>query len=330
MGMVMGMTDSTTPALQPRHEDWLEVDGDHRIHFAQWGRPAAIPVAYLHGGPGSGCAPDAHLLFDLVHFAPVLHDQRGAGRSEPAGALEANTTEDLLQDMERLRVHLGIERWLLFGGSWGAALALLYAQRFPERVLGMVLRGVFLARPSDVRWFFGPNGVARIFPREYAAFTEGVSVKQRENPQAAYAERLQDADPEVRREAAQQWYRWEDTVVSHGLPQNARTGAQAPQNMNADSLVQRARIAAHYACHDFFLGGAGVLHAPERLHGIPGQVVHGAQDLVCPMENARTLHRHWPEARLRVVEGAGHAASHPEIRKQLLSALEELARTPGS
>lgn len=321
------LAESADALQQPRREGWLEVDGGHRVHYAQWGRPAALPVAYLHGGPGSGCAGDEHMWFDLVRFAPVLHDQRGAGRSEPPGRLEANTTTHLLQDLERLREHLGIERWLLFGGSWGASLALLYAQRFPERVLGMVLRGVFLARPQDAHWFFGPEGVARIFPREYAEFTAGMSAEERQNPPAAYVARLQDADPEQREEAARRWRRWEDTVVRHGMPGDDGAAATSAPTPAPEALVQRARIAAHYASHDFFLGRAGALEASERLRGIPGQLVHGALDLVCPLENAWSLQRHWPEARLRVVEGAGHAAGHPDMRKHLLLALDEVARS---
>lgn len=311
------------PSAQPRHEGHLEVEGGHRIHFAQWGRPGALPVAYLHGGPGSGCAPEARLLFDLRRFAPVLHDQRGAGRSVPAGALEANTTEYLVQDLERLRQHLGIERWLLFGGSWGAALALLYAQRFPERVLGMVLRGVFLARPADARWFFGPRGVARIFPREYAAFTAGLHAEHRDDPVAAYAAWLDDPDPAVHQLAARRWRDWEDTVVRHGLPRT-HTGRSAP-GPEPHTLIQRARIGAHYARHDFFLGGDGALPRPGALQGIPGQLVHGALDLVCPLDSACTLHRHWPDAQLRIVERAGHAGTHPALRTALLEALDQLA-----
>lgn len=309
-------------AMRPRQSGYLDAGAGHRIHFEQWGASDAVPVAYLHGGPGSGCGAAVHSQFDLERFAPVLHDQRGAGRSVPGGSLHENTTERLLQDLERLRVHLGIDRWILFGGSWGAALALLYAQRFPERVLGMVLRGVFLARPRDARWFFGPGGVARIYPREYAALTADLSETERQDMPTAFAVRLHHQDPAVRVEAARRWRRWEDTVVRHGLPPEDAGRAAPPV---PEVLVQRARIATHYACNGFFLGESGVLKACERLQEIPGQIVHGALDLVCPVENAWTLHRQWPRARLRVVDNAGHAAGHPAIRQALAEALDEVA-----
>ncbi len=309
----------------PRRAGYLPAEDGHRVYFEQWGEPGALPLVYLHGGPGSGCGVAARALFDPARFTAVFLDQRGAGRSKPAARLQGNTTAALVHDLERLRSTLGIDRWLLFGGSWGAALALRYAQEHPRRVLGMVLRGVFLARRGDARWFFGTEGVARLFPREYEEFVAGLDAAQRAAPTAAFARRLASPDPEVRLQAARRWHAWEARVLCHALQLPGRQGTANACAPPAATRVQRALIAAHYARHEFFLQGEGVLTRPQRLRGIPGHVVHGALDLVCPLENAWTLHRAWPEGRLQVLENCGHSAMDPRMRGALVAALDAVA-----
>lgn len=320
----------TQSKSQPRRKGHLPTGDGHWIYFEQWGATDAVPVVYLHGGPGSGCAPGAHALFDQRRLAPVFIDQRGAGLSRPAGALENNHTDALVDDLERVREALGIERWIVFGGSWGATLALCYAQAYPHRVMGMVLRGVFLARPCDIRWFFGAEGVARLFPHEYERFLDGLQGSEREDPPAAYSRRLASTDWQERVHAAHRWWAWEDTVVRHGLQQITERDTAGGGVPSPERLVQRASIATHYACKGFFLGPQGAVTRPERLRGIAGCIVHGALDLVCPVENAWTLHRLWPEAELQILEDCGHAVVDPRMREALVAALERILSQCGA
>ena len=306
------------PLPEPFATGYLDVGGPHRLYYEQCGNPAGIPVVCLHGGPGSGCAPWHRRFFDPERFHILLYDQRGAGKSQPQACLESNTTALLLADLEVLRRRLGLQRWILFGGSWGATLALLYAQAHPERVTGLVLRGVFLARARDQTWFFGSEGVARVFPEAYAAFLEGLTAKECTDPVLAYHRRLSGSDPVARDAAAAAWHAWEHAVVSHTLD----TEASEPQ---PDVLVARATIACHYARHGFFLGQDGALADVARLAGVPGVMVHGRRDLVCPVESAVTLRRAWAESTLVVLENCGHAAAEPAMQDGLMRATETLA-----
>ncbi len=312
------------PPTEPYDTGNLEVTDGHRLYFEQVGNRNGIPVAFIHGGPGSGCNPSQRRFFAADRFRAILYDQRGAGRSRPAGVLAGNDTYQLVHDLERLREWLEIERWLLFAGSWGATLALLYAQRFPDRVSGMVVRGTFLARPVDLAWFFGQRGVARIFPDEYREFLEPLPAEERASPPEGYRRLLQDPEPKTRLAAGLAWRAWENRVTEHNLP-----GKDSAPPADAEALVSRAAIASHYAASSFFLDERGALTAPERLAGIPGAIVHGRRDLVVPVENATTLHRHWPRAHLEIPEDCGHLANEPATAQASINALEQLAETAG-
>ena len=306
------------PLAEPFVTGYLDVGGPHCLYYEQSGNSSGVPVVCLHGGPGSGCAPRQRRFFDPERFHIVLYDQRGAGKSRPQACLEANTTPLLLADLEALRHRLGLGRWMLFGGSWGAALALLYAQAHPERVTSLVLRGVFLARPRDQAWFFGCEGVARLFPEAYAAFLEGGQAEADGDPVNAYHRRLSGSDRDVRYAAALAWHTWEHTVVSQSLDTEAEPPAP-------DVLLTRAAIACHYARHGFFLADNGALADVARLEGIPGVIVHGRRDLVCPLESAVTVQRAWPESMLVVLENCGHTAAEPAMQDALMRAAESLA-----
>jgi proline iminopeptidase len=308
------------PAIEPYNCGWLAVEAPHRIYFEECGNRSGIPVVFLHGGPGSGCSPAHRRFFNPQRYHSVLFDQRGAGHSEPAGCLDKNTTQDLLRDLERLRTHLSIDSWLLYGGSWGATLALLYAQQHPQRVLGLVLRGVFLARQRDVAWVYGREGVSRLFPRDYDPFIDYLTPYGSDDPIAAYHRLLTTGEPAVREAAARCWHAWEARVVRQFLP-------PVPQTELSDSkeMLRRALIVSHYASHDFFLGRNGLPLHLEQLQEKPCIIIHGQRDLVCPLEAAWTLHHAWPRSELRIVEEGGHVAAEPAIGQALVKAFDEMA-----
>ncbi|MGH8502029.1 MAG: prolyl aminopeptidase [Gammaproteobacteria bacterium] len=313
------------PEIEPYASGMLDVQRPHRLYFEQCGNPNGIPVIFLHGGPGSGCAPGHRRFFNPDVYRIVLLDQRGAGRSRPAGCLENNDTHALLEDLERLRAELRIERWLLYGGSWGATLALLYGQQQPRRVLALVLRGAFLARHRDLVWFYGADGVGRLFPREYESFINHLAPSERHEPVAAYNRLLTAPEPSVRLAAARQWGAWEGRVVRQFLPPE-----KEDKPPDVDEVQRRASIVNHYAHHDFFLGGDGVpLHWEARQH-TPCVMVHGQRDLVCPLEAAWTLHRAWPQSKLVIIETGGHVASEPAVGEALVRVFDEMpARLTG-
>ena len=313
------------PSIEPFARGYLDVGGPQRLYYEQSGNPDGIPVVCLHGGPGSGCVPWQRCFFDPARFHIVLYDQRGAGKSQPQACLESNTTQTLLVDLEVLRQRLGLPRWILFGGSWGATLALLYAQTCPQPVIGLVLRGVFLARRRDRAWFFDADGVARLFPEAYGAFLEALNAYERSDPLTGYYRRLSGHDPGARHAAALAWHAWEHAIVSHTLETDGKASEPEP-----DVLAARAAIACHYARHDYFLGDDGVLADIERLGKVPGVIVHGRRDLVCPLESAVTLHQVWPDSTLVVLDSCGHPAAEPAMQDALISATETLAERAGA
>lgn len=308
------------PEIEPYASGMLEVAAPHQLYFEQCGNPGGLPVVFLHGGPGSGCSPAHRRFFDPARYRSILFDQRGAGRSEPAGCLENNTTQALVDDLERLRSHLGIDRWLLYGGSWGATLGLLHARQYPQNILGLVLRGVFLARRRDVVWVYGPEGVGRLFPREYEAFIGELVVSERADPVAAYYRRFTENEPASRERAALRWHAWESRVVRQFLPPEPETGQPDPTE-----TLRRALIVSHYARHDFFLGRDGVALQFEELRSKPCVIIHGQRDLVCPLEAAWRLHRAWPRSELRIVEEGGHVAAESAIGAALVKTLDDMA-----
>lgn len=316
------------PVLYPRVEPYrvheIAVDGLHTLYIEEAGNPEGLPVVVLHGGPGVGCDPAQRRFFDPSVYRIVLFDQRGAGRSTPHAELRDNTTVHLISDLETIRRWLDIERWLLFGGSWGATLALAYAQSHPRHVLAMILRGVFLGRKRDIQWFY-QEGASRILADHWREFVAPVAENRRGDMIAAYYELLTGKDRGGRLRAAQAWSVWEGHAI--GLMPNDNVVAQ----FSADKLaLSMARIECHYFINDCFLQDNQLLRDAERLRDIPGVIIHGRYDVVCPLESAVGLHGVWPDAELHIIEGAGHAASEPGVRDALVSATRDMARRLGA
>jgi proline iminopeptidase len=311
--------DALYPPIEPHRNGFLEVDHGHRLYWEACGNRDGLPVVFLHGGPGSGCESWHRRFFDPARYRIVLFDQRGSGRSTPHAGLEANTTADLIADIERLRELLGIRRWVVFGGSWGSTLGLAYAEAHADRVVGLVLRGIFLCRPRDIQWFY-QSGADRLFPEAWARFVEPIPEAERDDLVAAYHRRLTGPDRALRERVAQAWSVWEGSTSC--LRPNPGVVAHFADPSVAVSL---ARIECHYFRHDSFLAPDQLLRDADRLSGIPGFIVHGRYDVVCPVEQAVALHRVWPQAELRIVPDAGHSAAEPAIACELVAATDALA-----
>ncbi len=303
------------PALEPYRTGMLDVGDGHTIYFEECGNPNGQPALLVHGGPGGGSNPTMRRFHDPNHYRIVLFDQRGCGRSTPNASLEANTTWHLVADMERLRETLGIERWQLFGGSWGSTLALAYAETHPERVDSLILRGIFLVRRAELEWFY-QEGCSWIYPDAFAAYEAQIPPAERGDMIAAYHRRLTDPDPQIRIAAAKAWSVWEGSTLS--LLQDVERIRQ----FGADAYALAfARIECHYFVNGgFFDSDDQLLANAGRLSGIPGTIVHGRYDVVTPLKNAWDLKRVWPRADLRIVADAGHAMSEPGVAHELVSA----------
>ncbi len=305
------------PSIEPRRGGFLDVGDGHRLYWEESGNPKGVPVVFLHGGPGAGASPVHRQFFDPGHYRIVVFDQRGAGRSTPLGSLEANTTLHLVADMERLREHLGIERWAVFGGSWGSTLALAYAEHHPERVLALVLRGIFLGRPAELDWFL--HGMRNLFPEPWREFAQFIPEAERGDLLAAYHRRLVDPDPAVHLPAARRWSVYEGSC-STLLPNPALVADFASDRV----ALGLARIEAHYFVNRLFLPEGFLLANVGRIRHIPAVIVQGRYDAVCPPLTADDLHRAWPEAEYHVVADAGHSAFEPGIRSRLVGAMDAL------
>ncbi len=307
------------PPLEPYASEWLAVDG-HEIYLEQSGHPAGIPAVFLHGGPGAGCDPIHRRFFDPARYRIILFDQRGAGRSRPHAELTHNTTWHLVADLELIRQRLGIERWLVFGGSWGSTLALAYAQTHPERVMALVLRGVFLCRPAEIAWFY-QEGASWVFPDYWRDFLAPIPPEERGDLIGAYHRRLTGDNEIARLATAKAWSVWEgrtSTLLTNPAVQNHFAGAHF--------ALALARIECHYFVNQSFLAPDQLLRDAHRLHGIPGIIVQGRYDLICPMRSAWELHQAWPDSELVVVPDAGHSAFEPGITAALVAATDRLPR----
>ena len=312
-----GSADALYPEIEPHASGWLAVDPPHALHWETCGNPVGVPVVFLHGGPGGGCLPHHRRFFDPAHWRIVLFDQRGAGRSTPAAELAGNTTPALVADLERLRAHLGVDRWLLFGGSWGSTLALAYAEAHPARCLGLVLRGIFLVRPQEIDWFM--HGMRNVFPEAWRAFAEFLPEAERGDLLRSYHRRLVDPDPAVHLAAAQAWDRYEG-ACSTLLPADD----PAPKPDGGASSLAIARIEAHYFVHRAFLDDDQLLRDLPRIRHLPCTIVQGRYDIVCPTVTADTLARAWPEAEYIVVPDAGHSVREPGTTRELIAAVERM------
>ncbi len=300
------------PPVDPYDSGHLPVGGEHRVYYEQVGRPDGQPVLFLHGGPGSGCRASHRQLFDPAHWRAVLFDQRGCGRSEPLASIDDNTIWHLIDDIEALRAHLGIERWLVFGGSWGSTLGLAYAEAHPEACTGLILRGISLNRPEDLPWWH--YGFATFFPEVWEAFASHIPADERDDLAGAYHRRLLDPDPAVHMPAAQAMRRYESSC-----------GALYPEPADppADqSTLAKARIFSHYKTNGAFLGDKQLLDRIDRIRHLPGVIVQGRYDVICPIRMAHALHSAWPEAEYSVIPDAGHAVSEPGTEAALLAALD--------
>ncbi len=300
----------------------LDVGAPHRIYWEQSGNPKGTPVVFLHGGPGAGTAPAYRRFFDPACYRIILFDQRGAGRSTPEACVTDNTTQHLIADMEALRVHLAIERWTVFGGSWGSTLALAYGQAHPERCTGFILRGVFLFSDDEVDWFIGApgQGMGRFFPEAYRAFAAAIPAAEHGNMLQAYYRRLIDADPAVHKPAAAAWCAYENACSRLIPPGRARGDASDPFYSGALAM---ARIEAHYMVNRGFLAPGALLAGMDRLAKHPAVIVQGRYDMVCPIAAADRLARAWPGAQYRIVADAGHSSMEPGIRAALVKATED-------
>ncbi len=308
------------PPIAPFATYDLPVGEGHRLYVEQCGHPDGIPVVFLHGGPGAGCEAAHRRFFDPERYRIILFDQRGCGRSTPHAGLEANTTWDLVADLERIRTRLGVERWVVFGGSWGSTLALAYAETHPERVLALIVRGVFLCRPEEVRWFY-QDGANWVFPDYWQDFLAPIPAEEQHDLLAAYHARLTGTNEVARMAAAKAWSIWEGRTAT--LYANPDIQAHFADARLAMSL---ARIECHYFVHDAFLRPNQLLEDAGRLAGIPGVIVQGRYDLICPLRSAWELHQAWPDAELQVIADAGHSAFEPGIRDALVGATDRFAR----
>jgi len=308
------------PEITPYVRHSIKVDVPHVIHVEESGNPSGVPVLFVHGGPGAGCEDYHRRFFDPELYRIILFDQRGCGRSTPHASLETNTTQALVADMELIRQQLGIERWVLFGGSWGSTLSLVYAQTHPERVSGLILRGIFLCRPREIQWFY-QSGASRLFPDYWEDFVSVIAEEERDDMVAAYHRRLNSDDELVRMAAARAWSIWEGRSATL-LPQESVINHLA----NPFTALSMARIENHYFINDSFLEPNQILNNVERLSGIDGVIVQGRYDVVCPMESAWELHRAWPQAEFKVIDDAGHSASEEGTTRALVQAAAAMGR----
>ena len=299
------------PEISPYASGMLAVDGRHTIYWEQSGNPEGVPVVFLHGGPGAGSAPVHRRFFDPQFYRIVVFDQRGCGRSVPLGELQDNTTGYLVADMEKLRTHLGIPSWLLFGGSWGSTLALAYGQAHPQFCTGFVLRGVFLFRPHEVEWFL--SGMGHFFPEAWRRFMGFLPVAERGDVLAAYMRRLNDPDPATHMPAAKAWCAHEE-ACARLLPRTDGGGGES----EGPGVLAMARIEAHYMVH------GGFLEPDQLLVHLPAIIVQGRYDVICPPATAEELARSWPGAQLTILADAGHSAMESSTRMALVAAVEAM------
>jgi proline iminopeptidase len=308
------------PEILPARSGMLELDGLHAMYWEESGNPEGIPAVFLHGGPGAGSLPRHRQFFDPDDYRIVVYDQRGSGRSTPYAEIRDNSIQHLVGDLEVLREFLGIDSWLLFGGSWGSTLALVYAERFPERCRGLILRGIFLCTQREIEWFM--HGMGRFFPEHWQRFRGVLGEIAAEDILKEYHARLTHPDPTVHLPAARAWCEYED-ACSTLIPQAIRSEVVGLDR----SLLAMARIEAHYFVNRGFMTDGLILQQAGRLSGIPGMIVQGRYDVICPMETAFSLHKAWPGAILQVVEDAGHSAWEAGIRSGLVAAVRQFAKS---
>lgn len=309
------------PRIKPYATHWLAVDQLHKLYIEEVGNPDGIPVLFVHGGPGGGCTENDRRFFDPEKYRIILFDQRGCGRSKPHAELRHNSTPELVADIEKIRVFLKVEQWVLFGGSWGSTLSLVYAEAHPGRILGMILRGIFLCRHQDIHWFY-QDGASHVFPDYWQDFVAPIPPAERGNMLAAYHRRLTGNNEIERMASAKAWSVWEGRCASLHPNSDLVEHLGSPH-----TALAMARIEAHYFIHDAFLEENEIVAHADRLRGIPAVIVHGRYDMVCPVDQAFALCQAWPEAKLEVIRDAGHASSEPATLSALVDATETMVKT---
>ena len=308
------------PEIKPYARHQLAVEHPHELYVDESGTPDGLPVVFVHGGPGAGCDEARRRWFDPTVYRIVTFDQRGCGRSTPHASLDRNTTWDLVADMERIREHLGIDKWVLFGGSWGSTLALAYAQTHPERVHALILRGIFLCRPQEIQWFY-QAGASRLFPDYWEDYLAPIPAEERHDLVGAFYRRLTGSDQIAQMHAAKAWSVWEGRTAT--LRPNGHVIERFSEPQRALSI---ARIECHYFVNDAFLEEDQLLRDMHKIAHIPGVIVHGRYDVICPLDNAWALHQAWPNSELLIIRDAGHAAGEPGITDALVRATGQVAR----
>ncbi|KFG67395.1 prolyl aminopeptidase [Microvirga sp. BSC39] len=308
------------PEIEPYETGMLDVGDGHQVYWELCGNPEGKPVVFLHGGPGGGCTPTQRRLFDPDKYRILLFDQRGCGRSTPYASLEANTTWHLVADIERLRAMIGVDKWMVFGGSWGSTLALAYAETHPERVTELVLRGIFTLRRSELLWYY-QEGASWLFPDKWEGFLAPIPEAERGDLMAAYRKRLIDPDPAVQAKAARAWSLWEGETIT--LLHNQEYSDQFGDEHYA---IAFARIENHYFVNEGWFEEGQLIRNAHRLKGIPGVIIQGRYDIATPPKTAWDLHKAWPEAQFIMVPDAGHAVSEPGITHHLIEATDAFAR----
>lgn len=308
------------PAIQPIRSYYYQVSEEHELYVEESGKPDGVPVVFLHGGPGGSCEPVHRRYFDPERYRIILFDQRGSGKSRPHASLKNNTTQDLIDDLEKIRNKMAIDKWVVFGGSWGSTLALAYAQTFPERVSGLILRGIFLCRQKDIDWFY-QGGAARLFPDAWQEFLAPIPESERNNLVKAYYQRLTGQNEIERMAAAKAWSIWEGSTAT--LRSNNSVIDYFSDPHIAMSI---ARIESHYFMHNSFMDENQLLNNADQLKDIPGFIVHGRYDVICPLDQAFELHDKWPNSQLKIIQDAGHAVSEEGIVRALLESTNTMLR----
>jgi len=306
------------PSIEPYNSGYLQADAEHSVYFEECGNPQGKPILFLHGGPGSGCEPYHRQFFNPQKYRIVLIDQRGSGKSKPFASLSNNSTWDLIADIENLRRKLKIEKWVVFGGSWGSTLSLAYAETHPENIKALVLRGIFLCRPSEIKWFY-QHGAHHLFPDEWDRYISIIPENERHDLVTAYHKRLTSTDEKTQLLAAKHWSRWEGATIK------LKPDLGLIERFTADHhAISISRIECHYFMNNaFFKTDNWLLENISKIRHIPATIIHGRYDVVCPVENAWALHKAWPEAKINIVADAGHAASEPGIIDALVTATDE-------
>jgi len=312
-------TDSLYPLIGPFDSRMIKVSGGHRIYMEQCGNPKGLPVVVLHGGPGGGCSPAMRRFFDPSVYRIILFDQRGCGRSKPHACVENNTTWDLVSDIETIRTFLKIDKWIVFGGSWGATLSLIYAETHPNRVLRLALRGVFLMTAVELDWFYG-GGAGQFWPEHWEIFQTMIPVQERGDMIAAYHKRLFSDDLDEQVNFARVWSGWENALAVHNPGEN-----HGNYKMPGEYARAFARLENHYFVNKGFLTDEqAILNNLDKIATIPGVIVQGRYDMICPPARAQALSDGWPLGRLNIIPSAGHALSEPGITSALVAAMNDM------